>query len=527
MKNNKYWANRAKERMNDYHRNSDKTIRLITKAYDKAIKDIEKEIQKIFNKFAKDGELSPEEARKILNEKVSSKELDEIRGIVYTTENEEIKRYLISRLNGPAYKARMTRLEALKERVYVGCKRIADVEIQASERQHIDTINQAYYSNIFDIHKGLGIGFNVAAIPTKTIEQILKNPWSGKHFSKRIWKNTDILAEKLTEIITGGFMSGKSYYKMAKELEEYAEYGKYAAMRVVRTETTYMVNMAEIESYKECGIGKYIYVATLDLRTSKICRELDRKVFEVSKAEPGKNLPPMHPNCRCTTRSYISEEELAKIKRRARDPKTGKAYLVPGDMNYKDWYRKYVVDKYGQDQAEVMKKKILNKASDKKQCEKYKLIFGDKIPSNLDDFQELKYNNVKEWEDVKAKKQETLNSLDYRDDFFGMFGNKEVREWYIAHCNDIHDLIDNTKSLENQARESYALRSKYKLEARKMMKDQEGRKCLDETRPILTFDDLITDKMGRKDMTRYEAIRDIIGTAKKTNKEVNKKFNLD
>lgn len=527
MKNNKYWANRAKERMNDYHRNSDKTIRLITKAYDKAIKDIEKEIQKIFNKFARDGELSPEEARKILNEKVSSKELDEIRGIVYTTENEEIKRYLISRLNGPAYKARMTRLEALKERVYVGCKRIADVEIQASERQYIDTINQAYYSNIFDIHKGLGIGFNVAAIPTKTIEQILKNPWSGKHFSKRIWKNTDILAEKLTEIITGGFMSGKSYYKMAKELEEYAEYGKYAAMRVVRTETTYMANMAEIESYKECGIGKYIYVATLDLRTSEICQELDRKVFEVSKAEPGKNLPPMHPNCRSTTRSYISEEELKKIKRRARDPKTGKAYLVPGDMNYKDWYEKYVVDKHGQNQAEAMKKKIINKSSDRRQYEKYKDILGKEMPDSFDKFQDMKYNKNKEWEDIKAKKQETLNSLDYKESLNGKLGNKEVREWYIAKCNDIPEKIDRTKEIKEQAIESYGLRNKFKKEARLMMKDREKANELNQNEPIKTFEQLVEGKIKHKKLSLEDAYKDIIDSSSRTRKSVNEKLGLD
>lgn len=341
-RSNKYWRNRAKERMNYYHRNSDKTIQTITKAYDKAVKDIEEEVKSIFDKFAKDGELSPEEAKKILNEKVSSKELDEIRGIAYTTEDKEIKKYLISRLNAQAYKARITRLEALKEKVYIECKKIADVEIKLSKSQYIDTINEAYYRNIYDIQKGLGVGFDFAAMPTKVIEQILKNPWSGKHFSSRVWFNTDTVAEKLTETLTSGFMSGKTYYQMAKELEEYAEHGKYAAMRLIRTESTYMANMAEIESYKECGIEKYIHVATLDLKTCGECQKLDRQVFEVSKAEPGKNLPPIHPNCRCTTRAYFGPDTLKGIKRRAKDPKTGKTYLIPGDMNYKEWYEKYV-----------------------------------------------------------------------------------------------------------------------------------------------------------------------------------------
>lgn len=212
-----------------------------------------------------------------------------------------------------------------------------------------------------------------------------------------------MLSEKLTEIITSGFMSGKSYYKMAKELEGYTEYGKYAAMRLIRTESTYMANMAEIEGYKECGIEKYIYVSTLDNKTSEICQKLDLKVFKVSEAEPGKNLPPMHPNCRSTTRTYLGPDTLKEIQRRARDPVTGRTYLIPADMDYKTWYQKYVVDKYGKDPVKVMEKKIINKASDKKQYEKYKEVLGKDLGAKtFDEFQDLKYNDVKKWEDVKG-----------------------------------------------------------------------------------------------------------------------------
>ena len=33
---------------------------------------------------------------------------------------------------------------------------------------------------------------------------------------------------------------------------------------------------------------------------------------------------------------------LEGMKRRARDPVTGKTYLVPASMNYREWYAKYV-----------------------------------------------------------------------------------------------------------------------------------------------------------------------------------------
>lgn len=342
MKNNQYWSNRSKERMMQYHKDSNNTINIIHKAYDKAIKDIEKDIKNIHDNLAINGQLSLEDTKQLLNTKVSKKEMEELRRLISSMEDPDTKKYLLARLNAPAYRARMTRLEHLKESIYTKTKQLASVEIQASTSQYIDTINQAYYRNMFDIQKGLGLGFSFNSMNDKAIKAILSNPWSGKHFSKRIWSNTDILSEQLIEILTSGLMSGKSIDNMARELRDRANIGKYVAARLIRTETTYMVNTAEIASYKECGIERYIYVATLDLRTSDICQELDRKVFEVAKAVPGENLPPMHPNCRSTTRSYITVEELAKIKRRARDPITEKTYLVPGDMNYKEWHETYV-----------------------------------------------------------------------------------------------------------------------------------------------------------------------------------------
>lgn len=419
MKSSQYWEERANERMAEYQRDSSETIDIITKAYDKAVKDLEEEIRKIYDKFSINGKLSPVEARKLLNRKVSIKELNEIRSKIKHIQDEDIKRRLLNILNAPAYKARITRLEALKQDVYIKSKIIADVELRATTSQYIDTINKAYYRHIFDIQKGLGIGFDIAAMSTKTMEAILKNPWSGKHFSERIWNNTDVLAEKLIEVITSGFMSGKSIDKMVRELKDYTEYGKFAATRLVRTETTYMANAAEMESYKEVGVDKYIYVATLDNRTSDICQLLDRKVFNVKDGVPGKNMPPMHPHCRSTTRAYLGPDTLKGIKRRARDPKTGKTYLVPGDMNYKEWYQKYVVDKYGKDQAKIMKKKIINKSRDKKQYKKYKEVLGKEIPNSFDKFQETKYNDIKKWEEIKkkyrlnAKKTYLQNRFDY------------------------------------------------------------------------------------------------------------------
>lgn len=436
MRNNSYWKKRADLRMNQYHKNSDKTILLINKAYDKAIKDINEDINKIFWKYVLDSNLTEKEARELLNSDISKKELDSIRKRIRYIQDEDIKRYMLAELNANAYKARITRLEALKESVCINSKIVADTELKHTTKLYTENIKEAYYANLFDIQKGLGVGFNVAEMSTKTIQEILKNNWSGKHFSERIWRNTDVLSEQLKEVVTSGLMSGKSSKRIAAELQELTDYGKFAAERLVRTETTYISNMAEIESYKECGIEKYRFLATLDSRTSKQCRAVDGKIVEVSKAVSGENLPPLHPYCRSTTIAYFEETE--NFKRRARDPETDKNYILPGDMNYKEWYDKFVVDKYGKDKADAFEKMIKNKASDRKQFKAFKEYLGKDSPKTLKSFQELKYNNSNEWNLVKDYVKSRRNNM-----ISAFTPYSQYKEYKTIIDSDIVGLITN------------------------------------------------------------------------------------
>ena len=98
-----------------------------------------------------------------------------------------------------------------------------------------------------------------------------------------------------------------------------------------------------MESYIEAEIDEYMFMATLDNKTSSICQEQDGKVYRVKDAVPGVNMPPMHVFCRSTTRACFGSDTLKNIQSRARNPKTGKSELVPANMNYKEWEEKYVV----------------------------------------------------------------------------------------------------------------------------------------------------------------------------------------
>lgn len=417
--NRAYWTLRSRQRMAEYHRDADKTIKTVTAAYDKAQSDLSLEIDKIFKTYANNGKMDPKIAAKMLNEPVSPREWAALKRRLPGIQDPDIRRDVLSRLNAPAYKARITRLQMLREQIYLGSKEIADVEIRTSRRAYIKVIDDAYYRHMFDIQRGLGIGFDFAQMPNSTVQEILTNPWSGQQFSSRVWANTDVLANNLTNIMTAGFMSGAGNRQMVKELMEAMSSGKFAATRLIRTEYTYMANAAEMQSYKAAEIDQYIYVATLDSRTSLQCRKADRQVFFVKDAMPGKNMPPLHAFCRSTTRAYFGPDTLAGIQRRARDPVTGETQLVPASINYQQWHEKYVVGKHGADRINTIEKQLQNRASDKNQHKDFKKLLGKDAPQSFSEFQEMKYNKRNDWSVLKrqASTFQGINNTTFSDEY--------------------------------------------------------------------------------------------------------------
>ena len=426
MKSNAYWINRVNEVLADNHQSSTEQILRINNAYEKAAKDLQKDIDKIFIKYATGHNMTLADAKRALNGKIPNN-VDELRLRLAQTSNEELKKSILAELNKNAYKARITRLEALKQSLSVNYKLLADKEFKLSKKSYIRTIKEAYYRTCYNFQSGINLAFDVANINTRAVNKILNTEWFGRNYSDSVWNNTQVLANKLDETITSGFLSGKSLKDIAKNIAELSSFGMFAAERLVRSETTFFNNQAALQGYKEVGIEKYVYVATLDARTCSCgkhgrpsCGSLDRKVFEIAKQEPSVNCPPMHAFCRCTVRSYINDEILDRCKRRARDPETGKTYLVD-NMSYEDWYNKYVK---GNPKAELAVKKERNIYADKNQYEKYKSVLGKEAPKSIEAFQELKYTDSKKWElfkdYTKSRSTNMISSFTSFEDYQSM-----------------------------------------------------------------------------------------------------------
>ncbi len=184
-------------------------------------------------------------------------------------------------------------------------------------------------------------GAELTAMNDSLVKTILKTDWSGVHYSKRIYANVEDMQTKLKQTLLEGVMTGESEYKLADKISERWEIGYNDARRLIRTETTFVTNQAELESYKEIGIAEYKYEAVLDSVTSEICRELNGKKFKISEAVPGKNYPPMHPWCRSTTVAVIPEiPEIDKDKEAALEGWVNDEE----DLDYEEWCEKHHIN---------------------------------------------------------------------------------------------------------------------------------------------------------------------------------------
>lgn len=338
----RYWQRRAAQRMWEQMQSAEQTADQIARLYANASQYLKKSIDGIFDKYQTKHRLSEREAKELLNALQNKASIRELQKKLQETSDRDERKDLLSQLEAPAYRARIERLERLQGQIDLVMNQVYRQERKLSAAHYVDLAEDVYNHAAFDIQQRTGMGFPVTHISQNQIDKVVNSKWSGKNYSSRIWGNTQALARDLKEELLMDLVSGRTERETAEILSKKFGASASKARRLVRTESCYISNQMEMQSYKECGIEKYQYLATLDLRTSEACRALDGRIFLVSEQQVGKNCPPMHPWCRSTTIAYISADVMAGMKRRARDPVTGKLYEVPGDMNYQEWYAKYV-----------------------------------------------------------------------------------------------------------------------------------------------------------------------------------------
>lgn len=400
MKSNTYWERRQVQDAFNYFQKAEDTADQIAKVYLKASRHLSLEADEIFERYQAKYGLSEAEARRLINTLQDKTSLDELLQKLRNGDKDQSKKDLLSQLEAPAYQARLERLRQMQNQLDLIMRNVYQQEKNFSTSFYTDLANESYYRNIFNIQQRADAAFSFGHVSAKMIDRVINSRWSGENYSDRIWKNTQALAQNLKEELLINLITGRTNREAADIIANKFGQGASNARRLVRTESNYVSTEMNFKAYEECEVEEYQYLATLDLKTSLVCRNLDGKIFPVKEKQIGLNCPPMHPWCRSTTISVIDRALIDKMQRSALDPATGKRIKVPRSMSYWDWYDKYV---RGKPEVELEEEKIKNRSSDRAQHKRYRDIVGKDTPKTLDDFQNMKYNDTDKWNSLHTK----------------------------------------------------------------------------------------------------------------------------
>jgi SPP1 gp7 family putative phage head morphogenesis protein len=181
----------------------------------------------------------------------------------------------------------------------------------------------ALSDDLFAAVQGAPATFNLTAAQGATIT--LPN---GEVVSKAFRGIAVDQAERFSQVVRQGLLTGEPTPAIAKRLIGSLQFGEEAktvkqliaaggqatavadnqVIALVRTSINQVANTASQQVYEanQDITPRYRYVATLDIRTSAICRALDGREFEYGKGPT----PPQHFNCRSTTVPVIDYQAL-------------------------------------------------------------------------------------------------------------------------------------------------------------------------------------------------------------------------
>lgn len=239
---------------------------------------------------------------------------------------------LQAKLYGQMAGGSLTVRNAIRDVTEFGIYEHTDRMESAVKRPLESLTDKAMMRGEYVVQKEVGAGWEVDAIGTPRVEAFVKGMWNHNDAVEYL---RPVSKMAMDEIATG-LALGESPSRIAARIHRVDGIGRVRAERYARTVVTAVSNEAQMQSYIRRGVKMFVWHATYDERTCPVCGAMDGRTFNVADRKAGLNVPPIHPNCRCTTLPHISQEAMARISQdyvRAHPDAT----IGPG-MTYEQWH---------------------------------------------------------------------------------------------------------------------------------------------------------------------------------------------
>lgn len=299
-KKNKHWQER--EAIKDNIKRDKELTKEINKRLDVLMKDIETEINRELQAYAKGQNIDLEEVYDRINEmdvKAFEKKAKEYvkKKDFSATANYELKIY--------NRKMRINRLEWIKS--------MLGIEL-ANGFDDIEKILDEYFKDSAkrEMMKQSGIlGDTVMSNYSEVIEKVVNGSFHNATFSKRIWQYQEELKAELDKLLTRQMVNGHNPRRVARYLRKEFDVTKFEAERMMRTESARIQGELQKASYERFEVKEYEWVT--EPTACSVCKDIARGGrYKVKDMEIGINMIPAHPNCRCSTVPVSDREEMLK-----------------------------------------------------------------------------------------------------------------------------------------------------------------------------------------------------------------------
>lgn len=270
------------------------------------MKDIEQQIEAFYGRYATVEGITMAEARK----RVSKLDIDEyaakakryVKGARSSnaltkaqsftdSANEEMRIYNVT--------MKINRLELLKANVALELASMTSDE----ERLILEKLTKDARDEYKRQAGILGQSLNYTE---KSIAKIVNSSFLTATWSERLWTNQQALKGELNKLLNRGIVQGKNPRELARDLRKTFGGSIADSERLMITELARVQEDVFMDTANQLDIDSYEYIA--EPGACKICEPLDGEIFKIEDAEPGINIYPMHPRCRCSAAPAMDRE---------------------------------------------------------------------------------------------------------------------------------------------------------------------------------------------------------------------------
>lgn len=226
-------------------------------------------------------------------------------------------------------------LKKLDKTLLKQAKAIGNKDIEVTTKILNEVTKESYYRTGFLLEAGLEEAIKLNPLKENELRAIVNTPIKEEMFSDRIWKNKEKLVKQVRYSVEKAMIDGTDPRKLAKEVKRIFGVSSYESKRLIFNEVARVQRQAGDQVYKQAGIEKVMFDATLDRKTSKFCREHDGKIYNLG--DHPKIPEETHVSCRSDIVPVI-EGWKPRVKRENIKNVDGVKPIIDYS-NYKNWMK--------------------------------------------------------------------------------------------------------------------------------------------------------------------------------------------